>query len=632
MRKIAFFHFDNRFFNIFGINLNLIHMKKTLLSTALALSALVSAQNQKAHFTKNHDSKQTTFGVVKTNPLTQATIWSDDFSVASTWTRTAVAGTGLWTIGTTGATGSFSIAAINSTTKANGFATFDSDLDCSGNEIADLTTATSINCTGHPFVLLQFQQQYRRFYDSTFVFISNNGTTWTKYAVNTNLKNNDLCSSNPEVVSLNITPTAGNQATVWVKFQFYSPTSLGASAGCAYSWMIDDVAIIDMPTNDMKVDNVFADFGAVIGGSYSKIPKTQVLPASFGAALSNQGSSAQSNVKLNVDISNGSSSVYNQTSTVIATVPYQHLDTLFIPTPTFTPAAQSLTYTVTYSVSQTQTEAAPELLNSSKTQTIVINDTVFARDNGIVAGDISPNYFVGGNVDGSEIANAYEFSTNALASSVSVFVHPNTTNGTSIVANIYLLSPNGTKTALANSAPYSIAATANKNKWVTLPLTANLSKDSTYLASILVAGITSTATIVVFGEDKTTFQRQGVSWVYLAGATTPTWGTIAELPMIRLNIKPGFVGINELESKGFALNQNTPNPFSKDATISYQLIKDANMVTLTVTDVMGRIVSSEKVNANTGTHTVKLSSYAAGVYYYTLNVDGNTITKKMIAE
>ena len=607
-------------------------MKKILLSTALALSVMASAQNQKINFTKNHDSKQATLGVIKTNPTVQSVIWSDDFSVPSTWTTTAVAGVDLWAIGTTGATGGYSITAINSTTKANGFATFDSDLKCGGNEIADLTTATSINCTGHSFVLLKFQQQYRRFYDSTFVFISNNGTSWTKYIVNETLKNNDLCSSNPELVSLNITPTAGNQATVWVKFQFYSPSSLGASAGCGYSWMIDDASIIDMPANDMKIDNNFADFGSRFGGSYSRIPKTQVLPVSFGAALSNQGSSVQTNAKLNVNISNGSTSVYNQTSTIIATVPYQHLDTLLIPTPSFTPAAQSLTYTVTYSVSQTETETATELLNSSLTRTIVINDTVFARDNGIVSGDISSNYFTGGSgVDGSEIANLYEFSVDATASSVSAFIHSSTTNGTSIAANIYLLSPNGTIAQIASSAPYSISGTANKNKWVTLPLNTFLSKDSTYLASILAAGITSTATIVVLGEDKATFQRQGVSWVNLPGSATP-WGTIAELPMIRLNIKPGFVGINELENKGFALNQNTPNPFSKDATVSYQLIKDAHTVTFTVTDVMGRVVSSEKTNANTGTHTVKLGAYAAGVYYYTLNVDGNTITKKMIVE
>ena len=92
------------------------------------------------------------------------------------------------------------------------------------------------------------------------------------------------------------------------------------------------------------------------------------------------------------------------------------------------------------------------------------------------------------------------------------------------------------------------------------------------------------------------------------------------------------VGINELTNDGSILGQNVPNPFDGASTVTYKLTKDANIVSFIVTDVMGRIVSSEKVSSNTGTHTVKLGSYAAGVYYYTLNVDGKTSTKKMIAQ
>jgi FAD synthase len=52
----------------------------------------------------------------------------------------------------------------------------------------------------------------------------------------------------------------------------------------------------------------------------------------------------------------------------------------------------------------------------------------------------------------------------------------------------------------------------------------------------------------------------------------------------------------------------------------------------TVTDVMGRVVSSEKAASTIGTHTVNIGSFAAGVYYYSLNVDGKVMTKKMIAQ
>lgn len=90
--------------------------------------------------------------------------------------------------------------------------------------------------------------------------------------------------------------------------------------------------------------------------------------------------------------------------------------------------------------------------------------------------------------------------------------------------------------------------------------------------------------------------------------------------------------INELEQKGFALGQNVPNPYTNSSVVSYELAKDVKSAVFTVTDVMGRIVSSENVGTTTGTHSVKLGAYAAGVYYYSLNIDGNVTTKKMIVE
>ncbi len=92
------------------------------------------------------------------------------------------------------------------------------------------------------------------------------------------------------------------------------------------------------------------------------------------------------------------------------------------------------------------------------------------------------------------------------------------------------------------------------------------------------------------------------------------------------------VSVNELDKKGFVLGQNTPNPYKGESKVSYMLAKDAKSAVFTVTDIMGRVVYSENVNTTTGTHSVKLGSYTPGVYYYSLNVDGNISTNKMIAE
>lgn len=101
---------------------------------------------------------------------------------------------------------------------------------------------------------------------------------------------------------------------------------------------------------------------------------------------------------------------------------------------------------------------------------------------------------------------------------------------------------------------------------------------------------------------------------------------------IGYKLRVATVGVNELEQKGFALGQNVPNPFTNSSVVSYQLAKDVNSAVFTVTDIMGRVVSSEKVGTTTGTHSIKLGAYAAGIYNYSLNVDGNITTKKMIVE
>ena len=49
-----------------------------------------------------------------------------------------------------------------------------------------------------------------------------------------------------------------------------------------------------------------------------------------------------------------------------------------------------------------------------------------------------------------------------------------------------------------------------------------------------------------------------------------------------------------------------------------------------LTNLLGEMVIKTKLDK--GNHSVKLGAYAAGLYYYSLNVDGNVATKKMIVE
>lgn len=108
--------------------------------------------------------------------------------------------------------------------------------------------------------------------------------------------------------------------------------------------------------------------------------------------------------------------------------------------------------------------------------------------------------------------------------------------------------------------------------------------------------------------------------------------TTAPLITYRITGPSGTVGVAELEKTVATLGQNTPNPFTKESAVKFNLAKEAKSAVFTVTDVMGRVILSEKVGTTMGNHSIKLGAYAAGLYYYSLNVDGNVTTKKMIVE
>jgi hypothetical protein len=278
---------------------------KLLLVSFLCASFAVSAQKvatQVARVGKNNVHVNTGSTQNAVNYSNRDVFYTNDFSNPSSWVISAAAGTDNWVIGSAIPSGAYLIDPIESTTAANGFALFDSDLLCGGNQVANLTLANGINCSAQSEVLLTFEQQYRRFYDSTFVFVSNNnGISWTKFSVNTNLANNDFCEGAPSgLAQVYITSVAAGQANVKIRFQFYSPSSLNALAGCGYSWMVDDVTLSTPSQNDVTINQVYA---ASIVSDYDMglIPLSQADTVQSTVVLANNGSAAQ-DVVLNYSI------------------------------------------------------------------------------------------------------------------------------------------------------------------------------------------------------------------------------------------------------------------------------------------------------------------------------------------
>lgn len=112
------------------------------------------------------------------------------------------------------------------------------------------------------------------------------------------------------------------------------------------------------------------------------------------------------------------------------------------------------------------------------------------------------------------------------------------------------------------------------------------------------------------------------------------FGSPVHSPIMNVKISgKSTVGINEVSNSSFSLEQNAPNPFNNETTISYTLKASAKNVSVIVYNVAGvKMFENAQVNTAAGKYSVKInnSNLAAGVYFYTLNVDGNRATRKMI--
>jgi hypothetical protein len=95
------------------------------------------------------------------------------------------------------------------------------------------------------------------------------------------------------------------------------------------------------------------------------------------------------------------------------------------------------------------------------------------------------------------------------------------------------------------------------------------------------------------------------------------------------------VNLNFRDAKvesAFALNQNTPNPFTHATDISFTL-PGTGEATLTIMDVTGKVVFRNTANYDAGYHVMTLGAdkiAAAGVLYYRLETQNHIATKKMV--
>lgn len=187
---------------------------------------------------------------------------------------------------------------------------------------------------------------------------------------------------------------------------------------------LDDILIGEMGY-DLAVENLRPVNG------YSVIPSVHVSQTDFLAYVSNNSFTTSSGASLNFEINKNAVSVYSN-SYLVPTLTEYAKDTLLMPV-TYIPS-ETGEYIVTASISGLETDSRPS--NNSFSRSVVISDSIFAKDNGIAKDFI----YVGSEISGV-IGQVFDLPVADSLSSITFHI-VNPVEGDTIFGEIYDFSGN----------------------------------------------------------------------------------------------------------------------------------------------------------------------------------------------
>lgn len=472
---------------------------------------------------------------------------------------------------------------------------------------------------------VEFDQYFQEFQaDFTYVGVSTDGgVTWDEVEINSEVGRDGR--PNPELVDVNISSwVAADPSNVQLRFRYESTWD--------YGWQLDNIAIRELPANDMalvRVSNTAFDFANTEFSfmDYSIYPESQVVGLSPVASVRNKGFDTQSGVQLELSVEgpSGNEGAISTTPTVY-TPGLENVITL----DPFTPSGAVGEYTLTYTVTQDQTDEVPA--NNSIVERISVSENVFAHDNGVV--DNFQIQAADNLAEGFEVGSYFVLEQASFLTAIQVAIHEDTPVGGSVYGAIYFPSADNTTHPDLLELTNNVTVTAadlnpiGGSTFMTLPFNPPVLVDAGQ-PYLVVAGTFD-------GPDNIHFATSGISAAQVSNIHYPALGTdfqffITRTPMVRM-VLADDVSVGELDGGNLELGANQPNPFSDQTVIPFSL-KEPAVVSLHVTDVTGKVVLQRDLGSRAaGPQQLRLEGgqLAAGVYTYTITAGDMRLSRRMI--
>ncbi len=569
-----------------------------------------------------------------------------------TWSTGIISGLGTWRYATAAATSTYTLGALNSTTASNGWMLFNADsLSTAGGPTSvpsGYLQSESINCSAHTTVRLNFQELYRKFYDSCVVWVSTTPTftSYTRYSIGVNdALSVNTSTANPQTVHVNISSAAASQASVYIRFIYYG------HAGGSYSWMIDDVNLSELDPHDVSVSSSFlyqpeaTAYNSTIFSTPLEFVDT-VYPVTF---LSNLGSSVETNVAVGAQIYNGATSVYTQTTTY-PSLPVNALDTLIQFAAGYKPTAIG-TYAAPMGTTVT---GDADLTNNVDTVKFSVTDTTWMVNQGTIKGGLyihraSPalSYMQGARFDVPSSATADTVSGFGVA-----FNSLSAATGTGeVTVQLYSAQQSSTNwtyvgTSVIKHLTAADISTSTSTVWAYFPIDAAasggisqfiLTPGTTYAAVVQIKNVTTDLIVLAtsapnatgysgyFGQSDSSLNDGGNATF---GASNVATGG-STVPLVRMYFGPrSLVGVNDV-NKSLLSTQALPNPASTEVKINFTQAAPVD-ATVTITNMVGQVVASQTVSATTnGSATFNTAHLASGMYLYNVIANGERTTGRL---
>lgn len=541
--------------------------------------------------------------------------------IPATWSVTDNLGLGgvVWQFTTTGASYpypfDYQLSTFN-TTASNGYVKVDSD-SAIGEQVNTSLTTPAINCTGKPVVHLSFAEYFVQLSVSTgTVEVSNNGTTWTAvHHAETGLAP-DSATANPNLVDIDISSVAANQATVYVRFTYV--------ADWEYWWFVDDVALYEPSAIDMASESV-----ENLGGPYTSVPLSQVTPLTMKGKVKNTG----------VNSISGATALFEVVNT--ATSGVVHSEVVNVPT-TSSGATQDIVSVTTFSPVATGSYKLRMTVNASGdgnalndvSESIinyVCNDSVYSRDNGQWTGFIG----IGAGQGEDGIAgHSFRVNYNDVLTSVSMYLSD--TNGIPATGiPVYLTihpQANDTvhpdkNTVLATSDTIILMPGAIQpgGNWFTFKINGN---GLSVVPGLYFIGFREDSAMLAVGYSNRIY-TSGASWFYYNSNTLPQsvngWSHLEDQGyMVSLMIRANFgstVGMATLENNNVKVY---PNPSEGLFNIK---LNGNDIKRIEIYNTQGQLIKQMEVKGDRT--AVDLRSMADGIYH-TVIYNQNTRQRRVL--